>query len=320
MRDDRSDPNTTVRLVQALIDEEDVHAVICCSREESVRRVAEQAGDWSTPILSLTYSPVIGDPAQNYWLFGLEPSTREKFRRIILTVAEQGGNRVALMTLDNTFGEEAVEAMRTLLAPGGMQLVASEQYAPEVEVLTPEALWVASRQPSAVVVWGFSRDTSLALRALNARGYEGLVYVHPENGTSGLGLSALVSFEAALTVTDPVSVADTLPISAPTYTETRRYASAMRRAGMGANISVAGAYAWDAMLILEKALEQTMTFGVALDDTAQMRSALRDGIIASSVVTGAAAEYSFTESDRHGAEGRSLVVARVTSGRLQPLR
>ena len=310
--DDRSSPGRAAAQAAQLV-EDGVHALLCCAQAASRGRVSpllQNAG-----VLTLSLSPLTSSAAQDYWLFGVAPGARAQLETIVLGAGSRS-DTLALMGLEGELGDAAAD----LIGQSSVRLVAEERYPPEVAVLTPEALWVATRQPGAVLVWGGLADTQVAVEALSQRGFAGRIYISPEVYAQASTLER-ADLRGAATVTDPVSVVSTLPRTHPTYGETRRFISALS-ATYGANRpSVEGAYVWDSLSLLQRAFEEVLAYKrLEPENTAATRQALRDSLVGLGPFTGAAAVYDFLEADHSGVQPDSLITATIARGRLIAVR
>jgi len=314
IRDDASNPVTVATVVQDLIETEAVHALLCCTTEAAVKGINDYLD--RSQVLTLSLSKLPNDVSD--WLFSVRPDPERTLQSAVLQQVARGQRRFALMALDNDFGEEALGALSRLLSPeAGAELVAQQRYRPDVTVLTPEALWTATRLPDTVFVWGLPRDSALAFEALQARGYEKEVILDPTLlGPSRGGLD-LFALEGALFPVSPVRVAATLPQTFPTATATGDYFRAMSTLYGPERIPLEGAFAYDALNLLQAAFEQAFTYGVPLDDTAAFRGALRDAFIGMGPFTGASAVFDYREGDPIGVVPTSLVLAQVVEGKLE---
>ena len=313
IRDDGSSPVAAAAAVQTLVETEEVHALICCTTPAATEGVSRYVEDAGVLTLSLSELPAEANP----WLFTLEPDAQRLLQSVILKQAASAKTRFALMTLNNDFGDEVEAALERLISPeAGVQLVAQQRYRPNVSVLTPEALWVATRLPETVLVWGFSPDVSLAYAALRARGYEGDSVLSPLvlEPSARTDLARLVG---ALLPLSPVRVASTLPLSHPTAEATGAYFRLMASSYGPGRVPPEGAAAYDALLLLREAFAQAFSYGVALEETSVFRSALRDAFVSMSPVTGASAVYDYGETDPIGVVPTSLVLGRVVAGGLE---
>ena len=79
-------------------------------------------------------------------------------------------------------------------------------------------------------------------------------------------------------------------------------------------IPLEGAFAYDALKLLQTTFEQAFTYGVPLDNTSAFRGALRDAFIGMGPFTGASAVFDYSEGDHTGVVPTSLVLAEVVKG------
>ena len=314
--DDGSSPLTATRQVRALLEAHAPHALICCTTDTASLAIIDLVQQVGVLTLALSSAEAITwPPAERFWLFSTKPNDTARIRTMVLDLAEGAQSR-ALMALDNSFGEVAVTALSRLLEPGGLRLVATERYPPDVTVLTPEALWVATRQPGGVLVWGAARDTGVAVDALVRRGYAGPIYVSP----SAISPTQTTALEGVLSALDAVTVAASLPPGHATAAETRRYLQLFEgRYGRGSAVA-AGGTAWDAALVLQAALREAFGYGVSPTALQPFRFALRDALIGMGPVVGATAVFDYREGDHLGIVPRSLVIAQLSQGTWRGVR
>lgn len=312
IRDDASDPLRTVEAVERLI-EQGVHALVCCTQEAATRGISRFVE--AAQVLTLAPSPLPTEAGS--WLFSVVPDERRLLQSAVLHQAAKGQRRFALMTLDNSFGSETAAALVSLMSPAAnTQLVAQQRYAPNATVLTPEALWVATRLPETVFAWGLPRDTELAVGALALRGYSGDVMLNPRllDAPSGVDPSAL---SGALLPVSPAAVAADLPQTHVTAEATGDYFRAMAQVYGTGRIPANAAPVYDAVNLLRAAYDQAYTYGVPLENLPSFRGVLRDAFIGMGPVTGASAVFDYSERDAIGIVPTSLVMARLVDGQLR---
>jgi ABC-type branched-subunit amino acid transport system substrate-binding protein len=171
VRDDGGDPRRAEALANELAEAGAV-AVLCCTTPAATARVAEALHARLTPHLALAETDLAG----RFWSFALVPDDRARLTAIAVDATRLGKVSLALMTLDTPYGAASEAALVQALADTGRSLAGETRYPADATVLTPEALWVATREPGAVVVWGLAGDLPVALDALSRRGYVGPVY------------------------------------------------------------------------------------------------------------------------------------------------
>lgn len=316
IRDDASLPTNTLREARDLIENEDVIALVCCNTPAQSEAISDYVQTQSILTLAMSDIPDSNNSNSN-WLFTVKPDTQRYLQSVILQLSRKGQQSIGVMTLDNEVGDTVQNALEMLITPGGMQVAVVQRYRPNVTVLTPEALWVATRQPSSILVWGLPQDSLLAYTSLRKRGFEREVIMNPALLD---GVTVPTLYNDAVFPMPTVSVAQTLPDTQPNYLEAFRFATAMATNYGPNRVSYEGAYAYDAVLLIQGALEQALTFGIPLDDTANIRSAMRDALIGMSSFKGAAAVYDYRDGDPIGVDPYSLVLAKVVNGGLVTLQ
>lgn len=315
VRDDAGDPARAAALAAELA-EAGVAAVVCCTTAASTARTRDVLEAAGVPLLALTDVDLDG----TFWTFAMAPSDRTRMTAAAVDAADEGKVSLALMTLDTPFGAAAIDAFERALADAGRSVAGEARYPADAAVLTPEALWIATRQPGAVVVWGLPLDLPRALDALRRRGYEGLVYARPEAlgpallararpaGAIARGPDLWTGVRAPLA---PAALAGRLSSDHPHRAAVDDFvgralagdpnaASAAERTTM--------ALVDDALVWAQAAKEQVAALGLG-DGTTLRRQALRDALIGLPPLDLAAGRYDARDEDRRAARWQGLVVA-----------
>jgi len=318
VRDDAGDPGRAEVLAGELADA-GAHAVVCCTTPAATARVANALDTRMTPHLALAEADLAG----RFWSVSLAPTDRTRLTAIAVDAAGQGKASLAMMTLDSDFGGDALEAFARALADTGRELAGEARYRSDAAVLTPEGLWIATRQPGAVVVWGLPRDLPAAVDGLRRRGYEGMVYVRdaalPALAWDRLAQAGAHVFDqddawAGLRVAlPPAALAGLLP---PDHPHAASVAAFVGRV-LGGDPSAASpsdratmAQVDDALVWLHAAFEQVAAIG--LDTGAVIRRlAVRDALIGAPLTRLAAGAYDARETDPQAVRWQGLVVASV---------
>ena len=307
VKDDGSSPVAAAEQARQLI-EEGVHALVCCTTTEATRTVADVGAAAGVVVMS----PSTLDAASG-WLFSTRPDTQRLLQLALLRLAAGNNTSVALMTLDNAYGEDALAALESLTVEDGVELVEVTRYPPNAAVLTPEALWVATRQPAAVIVWGLPRDSRLAYEGLRARGFERPVLLNPQLlAGAEFDTPGLDTLENALFPLNPLQLSADLTEAHPSFAAVVRY-----QATTG---SAADPYLYDALYILRGALEQALVYGLSPDNLSAFRSATRDALVTGGRTPGVTAVFNYSEVDPLGIDPYSLLLGQVKNGELRVYR
>lgn len=319
LRDDGGDPRKAEALAVELA-EGGAHAVVCCTLPAATTRVAAALDVLATPHLALADVDLAG----RFWSFGLVPDDRARLTAAAVDAAGQAKASLALMTLDSAFGDATVEAFERASADAGRAVAGSARYPADAPVLTPEALWIATRQPGAVVVWGLPRDLPVALDGLRRRGYEGIVYVREEALPGAVRDRLLPAGDHVLDHADPWSgvrvavapaaIADRLPAGHPHADAVQAFVG--RALGGDPHAAspaerVVMARVDDALLWLHAAFEQVAALGLPTPTAATLRLATRDALVSAPAARLAAGTYDAVDGETRVARWQGLVVAVV---------
>ena len=308
LRDDASSPQETLAQAKDLIENQGVLALVCCTLSANLTAIAEYISSQS--IVTVSPSDL---PTPSNWMFTTKPNLERLLQSVILQLSVKNQQSIGVMTPDS-ISASVENTLSLLLSPGGMRLGVLQTYSPDATVLTPEALWVATRLPETVLVWGLAQDSALAYKALRERGYEREVILNPALlGSGGINSSGginLLEIEGASFILSPVQVASSLPNTHPTYLNSFRFASQM------APITPDAAYIYDAISIIKAALEQVYTYGIPSNDISALRFAIHDALIGLGPYAGVAAVYDYSGSDPIGIDPLSLVIGKVSQGNL----
>ena len=321
VRDDGGDPRRAEALAAELADAGAL-AVVCCTTPAATARVAAVLDARMTPHLALAETDLTG----RFWSLSLVPSDRTRLTAIAVDAADQGKASLAMMTLDSAFGETSLAAFARALSDAGRTLAGEARYPANAQVLTPEGLWIATREPGAVVVWGLPGDLPVAIDGLRRRGYTGMVYARDAALPASLG-SRLVPADAHVldpgdgwaglrAALAPAALAGRLPPDHPHADAVAAFVG--RVLGGDPNAATAAERATmavvdDALVWLHAAFEQVAALGLDGNPITR-RLATRDTLIGAPLTRLAAGAYDARENDPQAARWQGLAIAAVSAG------
>jgi branched-chain amino acid transport system substrate-binding protein len=321
VRDDGGDPRRAEAVARSLLDQGAL-ALVCCTTAAASERVSALADEAGVVLLALGDIAVAGR-----WTLPLRADTRTQLTAVAVHAAEQGKHRLALMTIDNAFGAAAEEAFERALADAGRELAGTVRYAPSASVLTPEALWAATREPGAIVAWGLVPDTALALDGLRRRGWLGPTYVRPEalpeaiwkrlrvteTGPSAPPAPGDVWWQVRSPAT-PVSVALELPDEHPNRDAALAARERMEVAGVRPEPIALTSVALidDALTLVQRAFEEVAALGLPPSlPLASLRQAVLDALVSAPARPLAAGTYDGRAGHARFARWPGLVIVTV---------
>jgi hypothetical protein len=321
LHDDRSEPRRAEALARDAIDAGSL-VLVCCSSSAATERVAALAEAAGIVLLALD----AGRPAESTWTLQLAPTARTQMTAVAVHAAAEGKSALALMTVDTPFGQTAEAAFDRALSDTGRDAAGTVRYPSSASVLTPEALWIATREPGSVIVWGLGPDTAVALDGLRRRGFLGPTYVRPEVVPAGLWAEArphepfsiaivpspAAPWLGARIAVPPVALLERLPSDDPHAPAVSAFIGRI----LGGSVSLYAASELVDLAIVDDALQLALrafedVAAIGLPPTAgsvTWRLAVRDALLSTGPRPLAAGTYAPRDGDSRAARWDGLVI------------
>jgi hypothetical protein len=296
-------------------------ALVCCSTPEATVAVAFSLAREAPgmPLLALHALPQPVDRAH----FVLHADDTLLLSAIAVDATTQGKASLALLSVDNDFGAATLTAFQDALSWAQRGFAGEARYAPAAQVLTPEALWVATRDAGAIVHWGEGDDLPRAVDALRRRGYAGLIYVRPATLSDQQRVRLMLAGPHLLDPSDPAlglrSVANPIEVQhllPPNHPNRTAIDGLIQRIGSDPWLELTVqeqlnlARVDDAASWLFRALDVVATLGIA-NDPAIQRSALRDALVTLPPLALSSGSYDANERGGSALSWRGLIPVMV---------
>ncbi len=314
--DSATDTGQAVTNVNRLIDENDVHVVICCTISANSLAIVDVVQEAQVPNVSLAAAAQIIEPVdERYWVFKTPQTDRLMIDGIVEDMVNNGLSTVAFLGIDDAYGEGGLVELQAAAEGTDLEIVAIERYGRNDTSVTAQALTVASRNPDAALIWGVVRDTALVVEALVDRGYQGQIYVsHGVGNPSFLELAGAAAEGVRLPI-GPMIVVDEMEDDDVIKPVALAYVTDYEAQFGAGTASTFGGHAWDALKAVELAVEYAMEQGTLdMSDTAAARAAIRDALEAMPEFVGVGGVFDFTAEDHLGLDTRALVIVEVFEG------
>ncbi len=312
-RDDGGSPAGAAALVRELVQSDDVHVIICCADAATAEAVLPVARELQVLTLSLAAAP---DLQAGGTMLTLEPDLLTSMRALTLGARRHAGD-LSLLTLAGAYGDRVEAAFRDGALEAGLPVMRVVRFEAGANPLTPEALLAATSQAEAIVVWANGADSREAVRSLRARGWEGPIILDYLQAAALAGVSGAGELEFAV---PPAMITGGLPSGSPNQAAVSAWRVASGAALIGADAGLAGALLYDALQLTRGAYEQALVYGARLDLTsAQVRSAIHDGLVGSGTTPLAAGTYRYSSGTASLAQPSGLTPAAGRNGRFSSL-
>jgi len=310
--DDASDTTQAVRNARRFVSE-GVVAILGTHGTPASLAMVPVAAEARVPLISFSAGQEIVAPVdeQRFWAFKTPPGDVHVTEAILRDARARGIRTMAYIGFNDAFGEGFARALGRFAPVYGISVVASERYNRTDTSVTGQILRILRSNPDAVLVGGAGTPSVLPHRTLVEKGYRGLIYqTHGFSSTREVLRLGGEYVEGGLAAATAVVVPDQLPDRFPSKKVALdfivRYEA---RYGVG-TADAFGGYAWDAWLLLARALERALG-RVGTGDLAALRRAIRDELEATKGLVGTTGVFNMSPTDHNGLSADDVVIVRV---------
>lgn len=309
--DDATDTTTAVKNARKLVGEDKVDVLIASSATPTSMAILEVAVETKTPQITMAPVPPLDD-AKRAWAFQTPQGFPVMANAIVEHMAANGIKTVGFIGYADPYGEGWLKSFQAAAEHKGIKLVAIERYQRTDISVTGQALKILSANPDAVLVAGSGTPAVLPQATLLERGYKGKFYqTHGIANRDFLRVGGK-TVEGTVFPVGPMLLAEQLPGSHPSKRPAMEYIKAYEAAHGVNSRSTFGGHAWDAYLLLNRAVPVAMK--KAKPGTAEFRLALRDALEAVKELPATHGVFTMSAKDHNGLDGRAVVMARIENG------
>lgn len=191
--------------------------------------------------------------------------------------------------------------------------MANERFNRADTSVTGQVLKIMAANPDAVLIAGSGTPAALPQRTLKERGYKGKLYqTHGVANNDFLRVCGK-DCDGTYLPAGPLLVVDQLPADNPVKKSAAAYKVVYEKAYGAGSISTFGGHAWDAGLLLQRAIPVALK--KAKPGTAEFRAALREALENVKDMPGTAGIFNMSAKDHNGLDQRSRVMVEIVNGK-----
>ena len=169
-------------------------------------------------------------------------------------MSNHGVKSVAFIGFSDAYGESWFKEFTKAADLAKIKVVANERFARNDTSVTGQVLKAMSQNPDAVLIAGAGTPAALPQKTLKERGYKGKIYqTHGVANNDFLRVCGK-DCEGTFLPAGPLLVAAQLPDSNPVKKSALTYKQAYENAYGAGSVSTFGGHAWDAGLLLQRAI------------------------------------------------------------------
>jgi branched-chain amino acid transport system substrate-binding protein len=303
--DNKSNETESLVVTRRLIEQDGVAAIIGGGTTPTTMPLIPVVTEAGVPLVSIGSSNAIVEPvSERKWVFKTPSNSRDIATRMLAFLKSKGWTKVAFMSVNNAYGDAGLKEF-TALAPGsGVEVVAQEKFGATDTDMKPQLTRMKGANPQAIVVWAIPpaasivdknyKELGLTIPIIHDHGASSWTYVELSEGAAN----------GAYVVTVKSMVADQLPDTDKVKAVALKYVKDYE-AKYGKKAGGIDAMAYDAMLLLSKAIEKA----------GSDRKAIRDALEGLTGVVGATGVFNLSAQNHNGLAPDDLVVAQIKDNR-----
>lgn len=154
IEDSKSGESQAVLSAKKLLEKDKVVAILGPSTTGESMAVIPIVSQAKIPLISLAAGTGITEPVnERYWVFKTAQYDRSAVEAIYLYMKKKGIQKVGILTITNSFGDQGRKALLELAPKFGIQVVADERYKPEDSDMTVQLLKAQKAGAQAIINW-----------------------------------------------------------------------------------------------------------------------------------------------------------------------
>ncbi len=297
--DTEGDPTKAVMGISKLISKDNVLAIIGPSTTPTTLAVMPAAVKAQIPLISCAAGNKITSPV-NPWVFKTAQSDILAVAAIYAHLQKQNIKKIGILTVSDAFGESGREQLEAQAAQFGLTIVQADKFGNKDTDMTAQLTKLRSAEPEAIVCWGTNPGPAVVAKNVQQLGLK--IPLYQSHGVASPKFIELAgdAAEGIILPTGKILVSDLLPAEDVQKTVLAEYAKQYTEK-YKMPVSGFGGYAYDAMLIVAKALAGTN------GDKEKLRKNIEDmkGFV------GVSGTFSFTPEEHNGLGPDAFVMVRI---------
>jgi len=313
--DDATDSTQAVKNARKLTSEDHVDALVGSTVVPNSLAMIDIASETHTPMISMAAAASIVEPmdSKRAWVFKTPQNDILMATAIAQHMSNHGVKTVAFIGFSDAYGESWFKEFSKAADLAKLKIVANERFARNDASVTGQVLKMMSQNADAVLIAGAGTPAALPQKTLKERGYKGKIYqTHGVANNDFLRVCGK-DCEGTFLPAGPLLVAEQLPDSNPVKQAALMYKKAYEGANGAGSVSTFGGHAWDAGLILQRAIPVALKKGQP--GTPAFREALRAAIEETKNLPASHGIFNMSPNDHSGLDQRARVMVEIVGGK-----
>ena len=306
IKDSQGSPEKAVSFAKQLIEEEKVFAIIGPSTSGETMQIKALCDGSKTILVSCAAAEVIVNPLAK-WVFKTPQKDSDAARKIFMALQKMKIDKIAVTSSNTGFGKAGKEQLEKIAPEFKIAIALSEVYEKDATDLTGVLTKVKAANVGAIVNWSIEPAQAILAKNMKQLGLKMPLFQSHGFGNIKYVQAAGEAAEGIIFPAGRLLIADGLAKENPQKALLEKY-KADYEAKYKEDVSTFGGHAYDAITLLEKAIE---TAGA---DKEKVREALENlkGFV------GTAGIFNFSPTDHNGLDINAFEMLTVKGGKFVP--
>ncbi len=308
IKDSGASPEKALSFAKQLIEEDKVLAIIGPSTSGETMKIKNVAEEGKTILLSCAAAEVIVNPVAKY-VFKTPQNDSFAVIKIFDQMKKMKISKIGVLSSNTGFGQAGKAQIEKMAPEHQIQIVANEVYDKAATDLTAEVTKVKASGAQAIINWSIEPAQSIVIKNARQIGFKGPIFQSHGFGNIKYVQAAGPAADGVIFPAGRLLVANELPKSNPQKAVLMAYKKDYERR-FKEDASTFGGHAYDAMLILTKAIEKAHSTN---------EEAVRSAIENLKKVVGTGGIFNFSPQDHNGLSIDAFEMLTVKKGKFVPL-
>ncbi|WP_250004649.1 ABC transporter substrate-binding protein [Actinoplanes sp. M2I2] len=231
VRDNRTDNNTSVTNVNALIKNEGADALILGGCSACGLAALTTITENKVPAIALASASALTNPvAERAYVFKISPNPAQDATVIVSELKRKQVSKIGLISVNNVYGQDGQKSVTEAAGKAGISVGAAEQFGQADTSVTVQVSKVVAAKPQAVVVWAVSPAAGTVVKALRDARYGGQIYLDAGAGAELFIKGAGAAAEGTNMVFPKVLATDDIDTATPAGKDRKAWVDAYQKA------------------------------------------------------------------------------------------
>ncbi|MBI5483344.1 MAG: ABC transporter substrate-binding protein [Deltaproteobacteria bacterium] len=289
IKDTGASTEKAVSFAKQLIEEEKVLAIIGPSTSGETMGIKKLVEEGKTILISAAAAEAIVNPVGKY-VFKTPQKDSDAVIKILEQIKKMKLTKVGILSSNSGFGNAGKGQIEKLIGDHGLTIVSNEVYDKAANDLTGEVTKVKASGAEAIINWSIEPAQAIIIKNARQIGFTGPIFQSHGFGNIKYVEAAGAAAEGVMFPAGRLLVADVLPKGHPQKAVLTSYKKDYE-SKFKEDASTFGGHAYDAMLVLQKAIEKANS----LD-----KEAVRTAIEGLKGVVGTGGVFNFSATDHNG--------------------